>query len=117
MTTFKFIITGIRTLTVGDLTDVVRHIDWTLRGEEAGQHFDLPQQTALANPGSDGFIPLSSLTEEQVILWIQENETRLSAIKEHIQYVLDKQVTQAQSTSTALPWVTAQVDPAPVVNE
>ena len=105
--------TGIRTAAVGGREGVVKQVAWTLKGEEAGQTFELPQTTDLADP-ADGqaFIELASLSEADVVAWIEATDTRLPGIKAHIQYVLDKEVAKAALADTAMPWAPAPA-PAP----
>lgn len=108
--TFTITPTAVRTKTVGELTDVVKEIDWTMKGELDGQNFELPQTTILAEPEPGGFIPFGSLTKEELVSWIEASDTRIDAIKAHIQFVLDKQFASASLTSKSLPW-----EPAPEV--
>lgn len=104
MTTFTITPTAVRTNTVGDLTDVVKEIDWTMKGELDGQNFELPQTTVLSAPQSEAFIPFASLTKEELVSWIEASDERIDAIKAHIQFVLDKQFASAQLTAKTLPW-------------
>lgn len=102
---FEIVVTGIRTTTVGNLTDVVKQVEWTMKGTKDGQAFDLPQKTELGDPDPGSFIPLSSITDPQVMVgWVEQNEPRLNAIKAHIQLVLDKMVAEANLAQTPLPW-------------
>jgi hypothetical protein len=114
--TFTIKVNGIRTATVGERANVVKQVDWTLKGTDAGQTFELPQTTQLADPDGQPFIQLSDLTEADVIAWIEATETRLPGIKAHIQYVLDKEVAKATLAQTAMPWAPASEatpEPAP----
>ncbi len=111
--TFTIKINGIRTATVNGLENTVKLVDWTLVGEEAGQKFELPQTIELADPESANFIPLSSLTEAEVIAWVEATDTRIPGIKAHIQYVLDKEVAKAALASTAMPWAPVVEIPEP----
>jgi len=102
--TFTIKINSIYTATIGDRTGVVKQVDWTISGEESGQKFDLPQITNLGDPAVEGFVPLANLTEATVIAWIEATETRLSGIKAHIQFVIDKEVAKSALTLTSMPW-------------
>lgn len=103
--TFEIIITGIRTGTVGNLTNVVKHVEWTLRGTQEGKTFELSQRTDLAPPDEANFIPLESITDPAVVVaWVEENDTRIPAIKAHIQFVLNRMIIEADSVATPLPW-------------
>lgn len=110
--TFTIKVNGIRTATVGQHTGVVKQVEWTLIGEEAGQKFELPQVTNLGDPAAEGFVALSDLTEAAVVAWIESAETRLPGIKAHIQFVLDKEVARSALASTAMPWAPVVETPA-----
>ena len=109
--TFTIKITAIRTATVNGLENTVKQVDWTLVGEESGQKFELPQTTELADPASEGFVPLANLTEAAVIAWVEATASNLNGVKAHIQFVLDKEVAKVGLTSTTMPW--APVEPTP----
>jgi hypothetical protein len=111
--TFTIKVNGIRTATVNGLENTVKQVDWTLVGEEAGQKFELPQTSTLADPSSEGFVPLANLTEAAVIAWIEATETHLSGVKSHIQTVLDKEVAKAALASTSMPWAPVVEAPTP----
>lgn len=112
MMTFTIKITGIRTTTVGDKSDVVKQVEWTMIGTEANQTFELPQVTELPDPDGQPFIPLAQLTEAEVVAWVEANDARIDSIKAHIQFVLDREVAKAALTSTTMPWAPV-VEPAP----
>lgn len=103
-TTFTYKINAIRTATVGDNTDVVKQVEWTMQGTQEGQTFELPQTTTLPDPDGHPFIPLAQLTEAEVISWIEATDTGIDALKAHIQYVLDKEVSKAALSSAQMPW-------------
>lgn len=103
--TYTISITAIKTTTVGKTTDVVKQIDWTIKGELAGQNFELPKSTIIPDPDGTKIAPLSSLTAEKVIAWIEQHEPNMDAIKAHLQYVLEKQVSEAALKSAPLPWM------------
>lgn len=102
--TFTIKITGLRTQTVNGIENAVKQVEWTMRGEESGQTFELPQTTQVPDPQSDGFIPLQQLTEAQVVAWVETHDERLPSIKAHIQSVLDREVATASLTSAPMPW-------------
>jgi hypothetical protein len=98
-------IRAIRTTTVGSHANVVKQVEWTMIGEQSGQRFELPQTTTLADPDGQPFIELTNLTEANVINWIETADAeRVTGIKAHIQYVLDKLVAESALTVTAMPW-------------
>jgi len=111
--TFTIKVNAIRTATVNGLENTVKQVDWTLVGEESGQKFELPQTTSLADPASEGFVPLANLTEAAVIAWIEATDTRIPGIKAHIQFVLDKEVAKSALAFTAMPWAPVVEEPTP----
>jgi hypothetical protein len=107
-TTFEIKINGIRTANVNGLENVIRKVDWTLKGTKDSQTFELPQTSDFDVPTNNGFLPLAQVTEANVIQWIETSETRLPSIKAHIHYVLEKEAAKAALTSTPLPWAPVQ---------
>lgn len=102
-TMFTIKVNAIRVTSTGDLTDIVKQVDWTLEGERAGQTFSLPQTTTLGDPDPNNFTPIQSLTPDMVDEWI-EATCDLNPIKNHINYVLDKEVARASLEPHNLPW-------------
>jgi hypothetical protein len=109
--TFETKINAIRTGTVGELTNVVKRVEFTVKGTEQGQTFELPQNVDLADPQSEAFVPLAQVTEANVVQWVNENFTNMSAVQEHIQYVLNQEVAKVALAEAPLPWAPA---PEPV---
>ena len=101
---FTIKVTGLRTSTINGIENAVKQVEWTMQGTEAGQTFELPQTTEVPDPQADGFVPLTSLTEAQVITWIETHEPRMAGIKAHIQLVLDREVVKAQLAPATMPW-------------
>ena len=110
MTTFTIKINAIRTTTIGDKTDVVKQVDWTITGTQGNQSFELPQTTALPDPDMQQYVPLNQLTETQVVAWVESHDANMESTKAHIQYVLDRDAASANLVGTPMPW-------APVVGE
>lgn len=108
---FTIKVNGLRTTTVGNNSNVVKEVSWTLIGKEGTCTFELPQTTQLPDP-TEGFIPLTSLTEAEVISWIETNETRLLNIKAHIQLVLDREVSKNALEVAKMPWAPVEETPA-----
>ena len=104
---FTTIITGIRTGTVGDLVDVVKKVEFIVRGTLGGQTFELPQWCDLTEPQAETFKPLGQVTEADVIQWVEANFTNWPGVKSHIQYVLDREAAKAALESKPLPWAPA----------
>lgn len=105
--TFQTKINAIRTGTVGELTNVVKRVEFTVKGTDQGQSFELPHSIEIADPDPAAFIDLANVTEANVIQWVNENFPSMSAVQEHIQYVLDREVAKAALTEAPLPWAPA----------
>lgn len=111
---FEIIINRILTGSVGELSDVIKKVDFTVKGVENGQSFELPQTVDLSEPEAGKFKPLSEVTEADVVAWIQANFTNMAAVEAHIQFVLDKEVAKAALQTKPLPWMPiAEPGPAP----
>lgn len=109
---FEIVVTGIRTANVDGLTDVIKQVEWTLKGTQDGQTFELPQKTELAPPDAAKFIPLSSITDPTTIVaWIEDSEPRLNSIKAHIQSVLNRMVKESGTVHASLPWLPVPAGP------
>lgn len=105
--TFETKINAIRTGTVGELTSVVKRVEFTVTGTEQGQSFSLPQSIEIADPDPAAFIAIASVTEANVIQWVNENFANMSGVQAHIQSVLDKEVAKVAFVETPLPWTPA----------
>lgn len=104
---FTIKVNGLRTKTVGANSNVVKEVEWTLIGKQDTCNFELPQSTQLPDP-IENFIPITDLTESEVISWIENNESRLLGIKAHIQLVLDQQSLKNNLEVVKMPWVTEE---------
>ena len=111
---FTIRITGLRTQTVAGVPGVVKQVDWTITGTEAGQTFELPQTTTVPDPNAANFVPLEQLTEPQVVAWIETQDIRLPSIKQHIQLVLNSRIAEAALEPTPMPWAPAPQSPTEV---
>lgn len=111
--TFETKVNAIRTGVVGNLTDVIKRVDFTVKGTEAGQSFELPQSIEIADPDPAVFIQLANVTEADVIRWIGENFENMEGVQAHIQFVLDKEVAKANFESKPMPWAPAPEAPTP----
>lgn len=105
---FTIKITGLKVTNTINSADVVKQVEWTLIGKESGCSFELSQSTQLDDPDDQNFIPFVSLTEAEIVTWIENTETRLLGIKAHIQYVLDREVAKADLSEAKLPWATEE---------
>jgi hypothetical protein len=105
-TNFTITISGIRTANVGELADVIRKVEFIVKGTRDGQSFELPQSADLPDATSESFKPLTAVTESDVIAWIESSfdTDKMNSVKAHIDYVLDKEVAKAALESKPLPW-------------
>lgn len=101
--TFSYKIDGVRTGTIGNLTDVIKQVNFTLIGTEEGVSFSLPGQVKLDDPNPTNFIQFNNLTEQQVADWIDVKD-EVFPMKNHIQFVLDKKVLESKLTEKPMPW-------------
>lgn len=109
---FTIKVNGLRTKTVGVNSNVVKEVEWTLIGKHGTCNFELPQSTQLPDP-IENFIPITDLTESEVINWIENNESRLLGIKAHIQLVLDQQSLKNNLEVVKMPWATEEETTGP----
>ena len=101
---FEIIINKILTASSGEMPDVIKKVEFTVRGTQEGSSFELPQIVDLTEPEAAEFKPLSEVTQEDVIAWIIDNFDNMLAVELHIQSVLTKEVAKAALESKPLPW-------------
>lgn len=101
---FEIIITGIKTSHLPGMQHVVKKVEFTVKGIEEDKQFELPQSLTLPDPEQESFVPLENLTEAEVKQWVELNFKNMDAVKAHIQYVLDKEVSNSRLESAPLPW-------------
>jgi hypothetical protein len=86
---------------------IVHSVEWTLKGEDAaGNTVDLPGVTAIPYDETADFTEYSSLTELQIISWIETN-TDAESLEIHRKNI-DNQLlgAAARLSQTKLPWET-----------
>lgn len=115
--TFSIGIHAIRTGTVGNLTNVVKKVEFSVKGEEQGQTFELPFNADLADPQAESFVPLAQVTQADVVAWVEANYANLDAVKAHIQSVLDREIAKSSFAPAPLPWVVATPETPPAKPE
>ena len=64
--TFTTKINGVRTADVDGLTKVVKHVEYTIKGEDGGQTFELPNKVELNSADPNSFVEFADLTEATV---------------------------------------------------
>lgn len=108
--TFSTSVRSIRTGSIGNLSNVVKYVEFVVTGTDSGQTFELPAGIEIADPDPAIFIELPSVTEADVIRWIGENYPQMQGLYDHIQRVLNEMIARASFQDTAMPW-------APVAQE
>lgn len=109
---FNTTINGIRASNTESLTDVVRIVDFTITGTEAGMSFSISASTELSAPDPESFIPLTELTEADVLGWVEAKSVMVEGIRANVQHHLRKQIAQSQVVSKPLPWAEPVTPPA-----
>lgn len=118
MITYTTKINKVRCADQAGLPDVVKQVEFTLSGEDSGCKFDLPgvvkfdfDDSAL-DPAS--FVQFSSLTEEQVLSWLESSPV-FGSVKSHVAMVVERMVAEAALAPKPLPWAPEpSPDPAPI---
>jgi hypothetical protein len=103
---FQVKITGIATSTVNTMSGVIKRVDFVLRGTKENHVYELPESTDLSDPVPESFKNLSTVTEADVVSWVNSNYTNMQAIKDHVEFMLNSQISKGQLEPTPLPWAT-----------
>ncbi|MAN64653.1 MAG: hypothetical protein CMI60_22200 [Parvibaculum sp.] len=127
---FEIKITGIKRKKVvpaaelnleSDLADVISHVRYDMTGTKEGHSYNFPCEFIVPLPKSvEDFIALSSISEEVVMSWI-ENDPSNDGYKQHIEIYLDKMITPPEEETYFEDWLPetiveageAQDDPVP----
>ncbi len=100
---YKWIITKMDTATSEDgLTDVVKSIYWRYQAKEDSYLLELYGERKLFTPSPEAFIPYASLTEAQVIGWLEA-----SLNVSDLQKTLEEQIQNLKNppiVNLPLPW-------------
>jgi hypothetical protein len=109
---FETKISRIGTAVVNGLQGVIKRVEFIVVGTDSGQTFELPQSVDLPDPDAVSFKALPSILPADVIGWVERHFPNMQAVKDHIQFVLDREVAKAALVDTPLPWAppAAQVD-------
>lgn len=105
---FEIKVLRLFTTDIGDLKNVIKKVEFSVKGIDQDQSFELPKYCDLTEPESTSFKQFEELTENDVIVWIEENFEELDSVKAHIQYVLDAEVAKAALTQKNAPWNTVE---------
>ncbi len=104
---FATTINGVRTATVGAMTNVVKIVDFTITGTKSGKSYSISSNVELSDPEAESFIPFADLTEADVVAWVESRTTMMDGIKGNITYFLDKQLAEEAVVAKPLPWASA----------
>lgn len=108
--TYSITITSARVQTEGDLTDIVKELDVQVKGQDGPAQFALPATLTLGAPDPDAFTAFASLTEAQLVEWVDAHPM-IAPIKAHVAMIVSKEVEKLALTQKPLPW---QPEPAPM---
>lgn len=108
---YSYKVNGARVANEGGLTDVVKEVEVTVTGTDGAAKFELPVVVKLAEADASSFTTFDSLTEAQIIGWV-ENDPSLDGTKAHIAYVVAKEVEKLSLENKPLPWAPAPEAPA-----
>lgn len=115
MTTFNVTITAARTKSEGGLSDILTAVEWTMTGTIDSTSFDLPGKTTMGPVDPENFTPYSSLTQQQVMDWVNAIEDvpggQFPNFREHINMVVTRMAAEAALTAQPLPWAPAPEAP------
>lgn len=103
---FTYSVEGVRTVTIGDKTNVVTSVTIQITGTDGKTSFSLPHSVELDAPG-DSFIAFENLSEADVTSWALQKIENLIAIKSHIQLVINREKIKSASEVARMPWLPA----------
>lgn len=109
---YSYKINSARVVAQDGLTDVVKEIEVTVTGTDGAAKFELPVVVKLGDADPSNFTAFSSLTESQLVSWV-ENDQSLDSTKAHIAFVVAKEAEKLAMEQKPLPWQPAP-EPAPV---
>lgn len=108
---YSYKINAARVAAEDGLTDVIKEIEVTVTGTDGAAKFELPVVVKLDPADPQNFMAFATLTEAQVISWI-ENYQSLDGTKAHIAFVVAKEAERIALENKPLPWAPAP-EPAP----
>lgn len=101
---YSYKINAARVVAQDGLTDVVKEIEVTVTGTDGAAKFELPVVVKLGDADPGNFTAFSSLTEEQIVSWI-ESDPSLDSTKAHVALVVAKEAEKLASEPKPLPWL------------
>lgn len=120
-TQYTTTINSCRVTAQGDLTDVVKEVNVTITGTDdvyPSCTFALPINVLFGPADPASFTPFSSITEAEMIEWVNAQTDQLAGVYGHIDMVVQKAVALAELEAKPLPWApppepTPEPAPAP----
>jgi hypothetical protein len=103
---YSYSITSVRVVTQDGLVDVVKEVEVNVTGTDGAAKFEHPITLDLADADPNNFIAFPSLTEAQLVSWI-ENHPLLEGLKSHIAFIVAKEVEKLAMEQKPLPWAPA----------
>lgn len=100
---YSYSVTSIRVVAQGGLVDVVKEVEVNVTGTDGAAKFEHPITLDLADADPSNFIAFQSLTEAQLVSWI-ESHPLLDALKSHIAFIVAKEVDKLSMEQKPLPW-------------
>lgn len=96
-------ITGIKVIDTEEHKDIVKQIDFIIKGSLEGQTFDFPNWITLDSFDPNNFITYENLTKAKITEWV-ESHPQIASMKSHMAFILEDKVKQASLKAAELPW-------------
>jgi hypothetical protein len=108
--TYSWKVTGLKTTTVANTSDVVVQTYWKKIGTEGDLDGEFSGATPFSSnnmPANTSFIPFSDLTEDDVLTWIKA--VVVGQYEEHVNEQIQKQIDDKKNpvVDATLPWAPA----------
>lgn len=104
--TYNTRVTGLRVRNEGDLSDVVRVVDFTITGVDGEVRYDIASSHEFRGEvASEGFKPMESLTEDEVVGWLESDPSILAGIKGNIEYFVNQKKAEMSLVHKPAPWL------------
>lgn len=114
--TYTTRVTGLRVRDEGDLTKVVRVVDFIVTGEDGDIRYGINSSVEMRGEiDPENFSPMEDLTEAQVVGWLEADPNTLAGIKGNIEYFIGQKKAEMELAPAPVPW--AQPVPLPPAPE
>lgn len=101
---YKIHVNSMLTGTVGNLTDVVKQISYSITASDGPHAVSTSATTQLSDPDPANFIDFNNLTEAEVIGWLEGLE-QTQVTKVYLADQLAKKISESQLQYKRAPWV------------